>query len=90
LQSGVRLPTLSILDVAPLLLQSLDLDVPADMEGRVPAGALHPSWSRRRPAHQAPVPREPVPASSLGEGALFTKEDEAKLAQRLRDLGYIE
>lgn len=92
LESGVRLPPLSILDVAPLLLHSLDLDVPADMEGQVPAAAFHPSWARRRPVRAAAEvarPAEVSVAAAPGE-ALFTKEDELKLAQRLRDLGYIE
>jgi predicted AlkP superfamily phosphohydrolase/phosphomutase len=90
LECGVRLEALSILDVAPLLLESLDLEIPADLEGRVPAGAFHPAWRRARRVRPEPVP---APADGVGapaEGALFTKEDELKLAQRLRDLGYIE
>jgi predicted AlkP superfamily phosphohydrolase/phosphomutase len=91
LECGVRLGSLSILDVAPLLLESLDLEVPAGMEGRVPAGAFHPAWRRARSARPEPAraAAEAPPAAAL-EGALFTKEDELKLAQRLRDLGYIE
>jgi hypothetical protein len=97
LECGVRLPALSILDVAPLLLDSLDLEVPADMEGRVPAGAFHPAWRRARPARPQPAKAVEAPPNAVEappkaalEGALFTKEDELKLAQRLRDLGYIE
>jgi predicted AlkP superfamily phosphohydrolase/phosphomutase len=85
---GVRLSGLSILDVAPLLLQSLGLAIPADMEGTLPAAALEPSWLRRRPlpaATEIPAALEPV-----AEEVSFSKEDELKLAQRLRDLGYID
>jgi predicted AlkP superfamily phosphohydrolase/phosphomutase len=89
IQRGRHLEGLSILDVAPILLQSLGLDVPAEMEGRVPAGVFDPSWLSSRPLRPASVsPAEPPPAPA--EEVAFTKEDEAKLAQRLRDLGYIE
>jgi len=88
MERGVRLSGLSILDVTPLLLQALDLEIPADMEGRVPSAAFDPAWVLRRPRPAAvPVKPEPEPAA---EEALFTREDELKLAQRLRDLGYID
>jgi predicted AlkP superfamily phosphohydrolase/phosphomutase len=100
LECGLRLQGVSILDVAPLLLHSLDLAVPADMEGKMPVAAFHPSWLRQRPvrtaaAQKAPEPQaepqpEPVAAGAAADDSLFTKEDELKLAQRLRDLGYIE
>jgi predicted AlkP superfamily phosphohydrolase/phosphomutase len=87
---GVRLSGVSILDVPPLLLHSLDLEIPADMEGTVPEGALEPSWLRSRPIRRAAAALiEDVPEPQAEE-ALFTKEDELKLAQRLRDLGYID
>jgi predicted AlkP superfamily phosphohydrolase/phosphomutase len=93
IESGLRLQGLSILEVAPLLLDSLDLEVPAEMERRVPASVHHPSWPRSRPARVSTAARAPEPpavAPAAPSPDLFTKEDEAKLAQRLRDLGYIE
>jgi predicted AlkP superfamily phosphohydrolase/phosphomutase len=93
IESGVRLNDLSILDVAPLLLHSLGLPVPADMEGRLPAAAFHPTWLRQHPVRSgAAAPEEPaaVAVADAPAESLFTKDDEQKLAQRLRDLGYIE
>jgi predicted AlkP superfamily phosphohydrolase/phosphomutase len=87
IQRGRHLEGLSILDVAPILLQSLGLDVPAEMEGRCPR-TFDPSWLSSRPSARAASPAERPPAAA--EEVSFTKEDEAKLAQRLRDLGYIE
>jgi predicted AlkP superfamily phosphohydrolase/phosphomutase len=87
---GVRLSGVSILDVPPVLLHSLGLEIPADMEGTVPEGVLEPSWLRSRPIRRAAAARvevEPVPQA---EEALFTQKDELELAQRLRDLGYID
>jgi predicted AlkP superfamily phosphohydrolase/phosphomutase len=91
LRRGLRLGGLSILDVAPLLLHSLGLEVPAEMEGTLPTAAFEAAWlgsQPTRPAAPRPV-EEPEPAAP-GDEAFFTKEDELKLAQRLRDLGYIE
>jgi predicted AlkP superfamily phosphohydrolase/phosphomutase len=93
IERGARLSGLSILDVAPLLLHSLGLEIPAEMEGSLPASACVPSWRQRRPARPAVgSPAEPDPESEPepAEEVSFTKEDELKLAQRLRDLGYIE
>jgi predicted AlkP superfamily phosphohydrolase/phosphomutase len=90
LDCGVRLPALSILDVAPLLLYSLGLEIPDDLEGTLPAAAFDPSWLQRHPSRRTAraVGDAPVPAAA--EEARFTADDERKLAQRLRDLGYIE
>jgi predicted AlkP superfamily phosphohydrolase/phosphomutase len=90
LHQGVRLPALSILDVAPLLLCSLGLEVPRDMEGVVPAAAYMPGWLQNQPVRYGTGrPPQSAPAQT-GNEAVFTKEDAMKLAQYLRKLGYIE
>jgi predicted AlkP superfamily phosphohydrolase/phosphomutase len=90
IQHGVRLSGLFILDVPPLLLHALELEVPADMEGTVPVAAFEPSWLRSRPVRRAAVARLEEEAEPETAEAFFTQEDELKLAQRLRDLGYID
>jgi predicted AlkP superfamily phosphohydrolase/phosphomutase len=90
IERGGRLPGLSILDVAPLLLHSLGLEVPADMEGTLPAAAFDASRPHRRPVRPAVASPTGPEAGTVAEEALFTREDELKLAQRLRDLGYID
>ena len=72
--------------MAPLILHSLGLEVPADMEGRVPTEALDPTWLdrcgvRHGPAEHVPRRRE--------ISSVYTEEDERILAERLRALGYI-
>jgi predicted AlkP superfamily phosphohydrolase/phosphomutase len=93
-RSGAQVSGVSILDVAPLLLTALGLEVPADMEGKVPEGVFEPSWLGSRSVRTAPAsagqPEAEPQAEPQTEEAFFTKEDELKLAQRLRDLGYIE
>jgi hypothetical protein len=90
LECGVRLAPLSILDVAPLVLYSLGLEIPEDLEGVLPVAAFDPSWLDGRPARTRAGPTPETPAASGVEETYFTQDDERKLAQRLRDLGYIE
>lgn len=91
---GSRLPELSILDIAPLLLYSLGVSIPDDLEGRVPLELFSA-------AHQA---RYAVTSMHLGEpGDAFSRrqaagsgqpvyDDEAQAAilARLRALGYLQ
>ncbi len=90
IQAGLTLPALSIMDVTPLLLYSLGLAIPADLEGRLPVEALESNALRERPAASAePGRAESVPAQPAQE-SVFSAEDEKIMAERLRALGYIE
>lgn len=90
-RQGVALQELSILDVAPLLLYSLGLGIPEDLEGRLPLEIYEPSFRASRPV-------EIIPATSRGSEQLpepgadiiYDEEAEAVMLARLRDLGYIE
>ena len=89
MERGVRLSGVSILDVPAVLLHALGLEIPAEMEGKVPEGVFEPSWLRSRPIRRAAAPRvegEPEPTAAV---PFFTEKDERELAQRLRQLGYI-
>src|SRR5262249_25370632 len=62
MHKGVDLGTLSILDVAPLLLESLGVPSPADLEGRVAPGLFESRRAVRDGAaarSAAPVAAEP-------------------------------
>lgn len=98
-RSGQVLPPLSILDVAPALLYSLDLPVPGDMEGRLPAAVFDDRLLQQRP------PRVASPAGNFdGKDSgpdnrraplrpaapdIDAAEDEQVL-RRLKALGYVE
>jgi len=90
IRQGESLSQLSILDVAPMVLYSLGLAVPGHMEGHVPIEVFTPSWLQARPVHTA------TPESSVADSQwvdvefVYTEEEEAELAARLRALGYIE
>lgn len=71
-----------IADIAPTLLASVGLRVPADMEGQV----LTDLFSAR-----LGVEYEPPQAIEIGEHEeVFTEEEKEALSRRLSDLGYLE
>ena len=93
---GATLSKLSILDIAPLLLYSLNLPIPEDMEGRMPEEIFEPFWLHHHPFRLGEGGRqtmgsEPKGAEAKGTDRItFDAEAEAEMASRLRALGYIE
>ncbi len=91
IRQGVELPELSILDVAPTVLYGLGLDVPSDLEGRVPEAMFEGDWLRYRPvgvkarSSEAAKAREEAAAHPA-----LDAQDEAVVVDRLRELGYID
>ncbi len=88
IRPGVDLGECSILDVAPLLLYSLGLPIPDDLEGRLPTGLVKSDWLAARPPRRA-GPSAPVNHAAAAEQT-DTLEAEAALLNRLRALGYVE
>lgn len=89
---GARLPTQSILDVAPTLLYGLDRPVPEDFEGRVIGGLFDPAHRAGHPVRFGP-PTEPPDApggAGRGETAAVEAGEEEVVLNRLRALGYVE
>jgi predicted AlkP superfamily phosphohydrolase/phosphomutase len=87
IRSGLEVAELSIVDIAPLLLHSLGLPVPADLDGRVPEEVLLPDRPRPQPAlagHQANGEQandaEPV----------YDTESELAIISHLQALGYLD
>jgi predicted AlkP superfamily phosphohydrolase/phosphomutase len=91
IRAGVTLPALSILDIAPLVLCSLGLPIPADFEGRLPTAAIQPSLLRKGTLSSG-GPTEPTKdgRADTDEEHVLSPEDEKIMADRLRALGYIE
>lgn len=71
-----------LVDIAPTVLAMLGLRVPADMEGRVLSEAF-----------DTPIPIEhepPLEHTASDHAPVYSEADEALLAKRLTDLGYLE
>jgi predicted AlkP superfamily phosphohydrolase/phosphomutase len=88
---GTRLYALSILDVAPILVHSLGLPIPEEMEGRVPAEIFEPLYVQQHPVEvSGHADAATLVAKGDGDPLVFDAEAEAKMAEHLRALGYIE
>jgi predicted AlkP superfamily phosphohydrolase/phosphomutase len=83
---------MSILDVAPMVLYSLGLPVPEDMQGRVVEELYEPDQLLKHPvSHVAAIPvKAKEAAQPLNGAASVEPEDERAVLERLRELGYIE
>jgi predicted AlkP superfamily phosphohydrolase/phosphomutase len=82
-RQGAEVPTLSILDVAPTVLSLLEVAPPDDTDGRIAEELLvAPPRVTRRPAARPPEPKQ-APRT-------YTEEEEARIKERLRGLGYTE
>ncbi len=88
IQRGRTMSSLSILDVAPLLLYTLGLAIPEDLEGRVPEAMFEPEYLRLYPIAFA----APTSISSPIEEQLpaVDPQMEAEVMGQLRALGYME
>lgn len=96
-QRGARLDTLSILDVAPLMLHALGLPIPSSLEGTFAHEVFDAaSLAARPPRYVDDGPgvdpgRPPGPSSATERGdAVFDEEAEAEIMKRLQSLGYVE
>lgn len=90
---GIRqgaLTQLSILDVAPVVLNSLGLPIPVELEGRIPMEMFEDPKTVNQPAEDAAPGAEATPPQPEAPvGPTLTPEDEAELLRRLRALGYV-
>ncbi|GGM52201.1 nucleotide pyrophosphatase [Micromonospora sonchi] len=94
IRSGVTVPELPIVDVAPLVLHSLGVPVPDDLDGRVPEAVLVPGAATKPPAPPTtpppPPPPPPPPAQPTATEAVYDSDSELVIVSRLRALGYLD
>ena len=91
IRRGVQVPPLSIVDVTPALVHSLGLAVPSDFEGRFPGEVFDDAFLATSP----PVRGEPTQPVDHGDpdpapAAPTMMEQEERVLDRLRALGYVE
>jgi predicted AlkP superfamily phosphohydrolase/phosphomutase len=88
IRAGARLEELSILDVAPTVLYSLDVPIPDDLTGRLASAAFTTDHLERRPPRTTRAVGGPVLTTDV---ELELDADEEKtIMNRLRALGYVE
>lgn len=89
IRTGVVIPELSLLDVAPTLLYSLGVPIPSDVVGKLPVAAFEAEFLKAHPVEVGEVTESRgTPVSTQDD--VFDAEAEATMFKRLRALGYVE
>lgn len=88
IQGATTIEELSLLDLAPLLLYSLGIPIPADVSGRVPTEILKDGTLETRPVAygDAEIPIQHISQFDTN----IDHEAEEIIVKRLRALGYVE
>ncbi|MDQ7857868.1 MAG: alkaline phosphatase family protein [Armatimonadota bacterium] len=84
-RQGVEVHDARLQDVAPTLLYWMGQAVPASMDGRVLVGAFTPEYLRAHPIQTS----EATGPARTQPGYGYTGEEAARIAERLRRLGYM-
>jgi predicted AlkP superfamily phosphohydrolase/phosphomutase len=87
---GRVLAPLSIIDIAPILLHSLGLPVPDDLEGRVAAPCYDESFLRKRPVVIGQPTQPPEGAWGVQSSDATSTDVNQKVMASLKALGYME
>jgi predicted AlkP superfamily phosphohydrolase/phosphomutase len=90
IRKGAEIDEITLVDIAPLLLHQLDLPVPEDMAGRLPASIFEREALAAHPVRLAPASPEPEALVGVADAFELEPEEQAALVERLRALGYVE
>lgn len=86
LRRGERLEGLRIMDLFPSVLGLLGLEIPGDVDGRIPGRMFTEAFLEAQPVRWGPAVGHPGRRPAEGSGG----EEEGKVMDRLRSLGYLE
>ncbi len=85
IKSGYVLEKCQIMDLTPTILYLMGLQIPSDIDGRVLAEAFRSSYIKKHHVkHRARVPIDRQQVEAL------SKEDEQRIIERLKALGYMQ
>ena len=87
-RAGGEVDALHLSDIAPLALYLNDLPVPPEMQGEVPTALFTEEHVKDHPVRKTDAAAQPT-VSPTSETA-YSAEQEEKVKQRLRDLGYLD
>jgi predicted AlkP superfamily phosphohydrolase/phosphomutase len=83
------LAPIPIIDISPILLYSLGLDIPADMEGRLPERIFEDAYMAKHPYRRGKETQAPE-SYALRTPRETAREDDEEIYKRLKMLGYLE
>jgi predicted AlkP superfamily phosphohydrolase/phosphomutase len=88
IRSNAVIRDAKIIDIAPTVLYILGLPIPRDMDGRVLEEVFLPQYMKENPIQFEEASGEYEGTDTIFEG--YSKEESEKIAERLKNLGYIE
>lgn len=92
IRQNTRLAELSILDVTPILLHSLGLEIPSNIEGRVATEIFTEEFIAEHPLNvgEPTVAPETLLNSEDEQRQILDHNDQQKIFEQMKALGYIE
>ncbi len=91
INSAFEQDSISILDIAPILLHTLNMSIPSEMEGCIPDHLFRSAYLNRHPIKKdRSRPNHQHVNNDIPIETIFDDEAEAQMAEKLRALGYIE
>jgi predicted AlkP superfamily phosphohydrolase/phosphomutase len=90
IQQGLILRQLLVPDVCPVLLYSLGLEIPLDLDGQFPVELFEPSFLKANPPCIKESISSVISAPIQMTEASLSREEEVAMLSRLKALGYIE
>lgn len=90
IKNGAKLPDLSVLDVAPTILYSLNIPVPDNLEGKVVEECFSADFLRKQPVNYCKGEDKKNIQSPSESSTPFNEEEEQAIFAQLRELGYME
>ncbi|WP_179294048.1 alkaline phosphatase family protein [Candidatus Methanoperedens nitratireducens] len=72
-------------DIAPTILYLMGLPIPKDMDGKVLLDAFNPMYTENNPVRYTDI----LDKADMNESTQFSEDDEAKIRERLKNLGYL-
>lgn len=85
LKRGMKITGAEIIDVAPTILYLMECPIPSDIDGKVLASAIRSSYLKSNPIKFEKRMKEPSPREFK-----WSKEEEKRIKERLKALGYLE
>ncbi len=85
-QEGASIEGARIIDIAPVILHAMGMEVPNEMDGRVLEGLFDAEWLSSNPPRISSGPTR----SSFTGARKLSEEDEERLKDELQGLGYIQ
>ena len=86
IKKNIKLQNIEIIDIAPTILYLMKVQVPSDMDGKILKNAFSTEWIKYYDVNEQSAS---LRATRETLRSVYAEEDEEKVKERLRNLGYL-